>query len=74
MISSSESVVDVDVDDDDDSDMEGVGDMDSLDDDGEIKEDETKCCGVLRIIIDVVDIVLVVIGVAVVLREKAATS
>ena len=68
--SSSESVVDVD----DDSDMEGVDDMDSLDDDGEIKEDETKCFGVLRIIIDVVDIVLVVIGVAVVLREKAATS
>ena len=70
MISSSESVVDVD----DDSDMEGVDDMDSLDDDGEIRDDETKCCGVLRIIIDVVDIVLVVIGVAVVLREKAATS
>ena len=54
--------------------MDSLDDIDSLDDDGEIRDDETKCCGVLRIIIDVVDIVLVVIGVAVVLREKAATS
>ena len=55
--------------------MDSLDDMDSLVDDGEIRDDETKCCGVLRIIIDVVDIVLVVIiGVAVVLREKAATS
>ena len=55
--------------------MDSLDDIDSLDDDGEIRDDETKCCGVLCIIIDVVDIVLVVIiGVAVVLREKAATS